>query len=415
MAYTYDNNSRLTAAGSASYGYDWVGNRTTPTGYTYNDADQLYSWPGQHQYTYLGTGSLEYQKDSSGTNVQKAYTYTAANLLESVTHAGVNDPSEMTWDADGNRISFTSSEDSGMTQFVYDTTAGIPAVIEEVLPSTSSVYYIREPNGALVARIAGEDTSYSHFDALGSTRLLTDSAGTVTDTFTYDAWGSLTSRTGSTPQPYMFVGQLGYYSHYQDDNLFDDPSDPDSGWQMLQLGVRFYDPGSGRFTQVDPLPQYRRSTYAYVKDNPCRYADPTGEAMGGDKQPYLPPNHTLDRHCSNLAELVYAACIEDGGDAVGCGRLALVAFVDCQHEFGDCPGVPLPPSRTAPPPPRTVPPPVTAPPVPPRPRLPAPPPFWSCIPDFDFGNGNTLCYLCFSSDEDGKAHASIKCFSEPRF
>lgn len=40
----------------------------------------------------------------------------------------------------------------------------------------------------------------------------------------------------------MFVGQLGCYTHYQDANL-----------DLLQLGVRFYDPESGRFTQVDPV------------------------------------------------------------------------------------------------------------------------------------------------------------------
>ena len=57
---------------------------------------------------------------------------------------------------------------------------------EEVTPS-GSVYYIREPNGALVARVAGGSARYYHFDALGSTRLLTDASGTVSDTYTYHA------------------------------------------------------------------------------------------------------------------------------------------------------------------------------------------------------------------------------------
>lgn len=83
--------------------------------------------------------------------------------------------------------------------YVYDTTAGIPAVIEE--NDGDPVYYVREPNGALIARVDGETTNYYHFDELGSTRFLTNGSETVTDTYTYDAWGKQTAHTGQTPQP----------------------------------------------------------------------------------------------------------------------------------------------------------------------------------------------------------------------
>ena len=43
-------------------------------------------------------------------------------------------------------------------EFVYDTTAGIPAVIAEVQPDDCVVYYIRDPGGSLIARVYGEDT-----------------------------------------------------------------------------------------------------------------------------------------------------------------------------------------------------------------------------------------------------------------
>lgn len=129
--------------------------------------------------------------------------YTPANLLSEAEHEDeLNTPSSsMTWDADANRASFTSSE-GGTWYFVYDTTAGIPAVVEEQHGETP-VYYIREPKGALIARVVGATldattTRYNHFDALGSTRKLTDGSGTVTDTHTYDAWGKQTASTGST-------------------------------------------------------------------------------------------------------------------------------------------------------------------------------------------------------------------------
>ncbi len=212
----------------------------------YNRADQLSRWPGQHQYGYLQTGSLQYQYDDATPRVlQKTFSYTDTNLLSSVVHTGIG-TSAMVWDADGNRVSFTSSQGTGTWQYVYDTTAGIPAVIGEIWPDTYWTGYIREPNGALIAAVSNPGVAptylYYHFDALGSTRLLTDGTGAVTDTYSYDAWGNVTAHTGTITQPYQYVGQLGYYSHYQDVNL-----------PLLQLGVRFYDPALGRFTQVDPL------------------------------------------------------------------------------------------------------------------------------------------------------------------
>jgi len=130
----------------------------------------------------------------------------------------------------------------------------------------------------LIARVVGSTldattTRYYHFDALGSTRFLTDGSGTVTDTYTYDAWGKQTAGTGSTAQPYRFVGQLGYYSHYQDTNLFDQ-----SGYQFLQLGVRMYDALLGRFTQVDRVKDMTRSTYLYCRADPLGFIDPSGMA-----------------------------------------------------------------------------------------------------------------------------------------
>ncbi|MBP6965046.1 MAG: RHS repeat-associated core domain-containing protein [Armatimonadetes bacterium] len=298
VSYTYDVNNRLVSESSSSFGYDWVGNRLNPPAdpspMVYDDTDKLVTWPGEHQYTYYPTGSLYQQKNSQGS-VQKTFTYTGAELLESVTHAGVNDPSEMEWDGDANRVSFTrSTTPIGTWYFVYDTTAGIPAVIEE--NDGDPVYYIREPNGALIARVDGATTNYYHFDALGSTRLLTNGSGTVTDTYTYDAWGKQTASTGPTAQPYRYVGQLGYYSHYQDENLFDQ-----SGYQFLQLGVRFYDALTGRFTQRDPAKD-GLNCFVHASDDPLGRVDPSGLACTAieravrDDALSLVPAPTLVRH-----------------------------------------------------------------------------------------------------------------------
>jgi RHS repeat-associated protein len=103
---------------------------------------------------------------------------------------------------------------------------------------------------------------------LGNTLFLTGDTGTVTDKYSYDAWGSVLSHTGSTQQPYQLGGRFGYYTHYQDAGLA----------PLVQVGIRLYDPSMGRFLQPDI---YARddgaSAYAYVGDEPTSNVDPSGK------------------------------------------------------------------------------------------------------------------------------------------
>ena len=218
-----------------------------------------------------------YQYDSAGNLVTltgagtASYSYTPAGLLNTATYSissgSGNHTLTNTWDADSNRVGMTA--DGQSYSFVYDVTAGIPAVVAE--SSGSGVtYYIREPNGSLIARCDSiNGMRYYHFDQLGSTRALTDSTGAVTDKYDYDAYGAVLwheRHTSSVDQPYQYVGQLGYYTHYQE---------PDFG--LLQLGVRFYDAQTGRFTQRDKARGAPEAAYVYVVDNSTTYVDPSGK------------------------------------------------------------------------------------------------------------------------------------------
>jgi len=244
-------------------------------------------WPGRHGrwngstlvpgYVYDNAGNLTAVKDVYGSTTLASYNYTDAGLLNQAQYG--YDPATQTWrtltntwDADSNRIGMNANGTA--YAFVYDTTAGIPAVIEEHT-ETNTVYYIREPGGELIARVhPTEGIRYYHFDELGSTRLLTNSNGDITDRYAYDAYGSLLSRdryTGSVDQPYQYVGQLGYYTHWMEPEF-----------TLLQLGVRFYDAEAGRFTSRDPLgDEDALSEYNYVSDSPFVAVDPTGLAKVG--------------------------------------------------------------------------------------------------------------------------------------
>ena len=174
-------------------------------------------------------------------------------------------------------------------EFIYDPTASVPAVLKEQITTSSykqGMDYYREPDGTLIFRseerkqtgppppgpqspLVGLRTrvwKFYRFDGLDSTRLLTDGSGAVTDSYAYDAWGNITGHTGTTSQPYQFVGQLGYYTHYQI---------PSFG--LIELGVRFYDPEVGRFTQRDAIHTDTVSEYLYVKNMPTVGMDPSGK------------------------------------------------------------------------------------------------------------------------------------------
>jgi len=77
-------------------------------------------------------------------------------------------------------------------------------------------------------------TSYYHYDGQLSTRQLTDGSQTVTDTYTYDAFGNLLNRSGATENDYLYTGEQ---------------YDPNIGFYYLR--ARYYNQAIGRFLTMD--------------------------------------------------------------------------------------------------------------------------------------------------------------------
>src|SRR5579872_1647660 len=125
--------------------------------------------------------------------------------------------------------------------------------------NTINVVYTNEPQryGNLVSSRISGTTSYHHFDAIGSTRQLTNAAGSTTDTMIYDVWGASVVRTGGTGVHLLWVGQIGYYY--------------DSECALTWIQKRAYSPVIARWTCRDPL-----SLDSYVNNYPVTYADPSG-------------------------------------------------------------------------------------------------------------------------------------------
>jgi RHS repeat-associated protein len=113
--------------------------------------------------------------------------------------------------------------------------------------------------------ICGSDNFY-HYDGQLSTRQLTDASAQVTDKYTYDAFGLLLNRSGSTENDYLYTGEQ---------------YDPNVGFYYLR--ARYYNPANGRFLTMDTWPGMRFEPlslhkYLYCESGPVGKWDPSGFA-----------------------------------------------------------------------------------------------------------------------------------------
>ena len=125
------------------------------------------------------------------------------------------------------------------TNFVWDSVSD--CVLSELDGNNAvQAVYTNEPQqyGGVLSQRRGTTTSTLHADALGTTRALTDSTQTTTDTYLYDAWGNHVASTGSTVNPFRWVGRYGYYQ--------------DSSTGLVYVRARMYQPTVARWCSVDP-------------------------------------------------------------------------------------------------------------------------------------------------------------------
>jgi RHS repeat-associated protein len=180
---------------------------------------------------------------------------------------------DLAYDADGHLVQARVTPATGpasVTNFLVDPTGPLAQVVVETdAGGAVRAHYVRGDDLLAVMRPdaggpAGWSTRFYHADALGSVRLLSSESGAVTDTYDYTAFGELTARAGSDPQPYAFAGE---------------PLDPTTGFQYHR--ARWMDPRVGRFTGMDPFPGIPSDPsslhkYAYARANPANVVDPTG-------------------------------------------------------------------------------------------------------------------------------------------
>jgi RHS repeat-associated protein len=241
-----------------SYAYDSSGRLSSKTGLgalTYLDSNHV------HAVTHIG-GVQKYWHDPNGNQVTRivggnTYTlvYDAENRLASVTGGGTT--ATFTYNGDGQRVK----------SVVGATTTVFIGNYYELSGSTTRKYYYA--GNVRVALREGSNLYYLAGDHLGSTSLSYLSSGTSTQWQRYKPWGE--NRSGTLPTKYHFTGQ------YHESSV-------GGGTEGLYYyGSRWLDPSIMRWTSPDSIipdssDPIAFDRYAYSRNNPVRYTDPSGHS-----------------------------------------------------------------------------------------------------------------------------------------
>ncbi len=190
-----------------------------------------------------------------------SYTWDFENRLTGVTLPGSGGTVAFKYDPFGRRIYKSSS--AGTSVFAYDG----DNLIEET--NSAGAVVARYSDGLNIdeslAMLRSAATSYYHADGLGSVTSLSNAAGALAQTYTFDSFGKQTASSGSLTNSFQYTAR---------------ESDTETG--LYYYRARYYDPNPGRFLIEDPI-QFRAGTnfYSYVHNHPLDLRDPTGRTAWG--------------------------------------------------------------------------------------------------------------------------------------
>jgi RHS repeat-associated protein len=202
--------------------------------------------------TYDHAGQLQTLTPASGTATDYGFDGVGNRTTVSTTAAG---SASYSYSGDGLRAASTDVD--GSHAFAWDTlTASLPLLLTD---GTDDYVYGPNHKDFEQDNIADDTTAFLHQDRAGSTRLITDNAGAVVGTTSYDPYGTLARRTGTA------ASQFGYDGEY---------TDPTG---LIYLRARYYDPATGQFLTVDPLEPLTHESYGYAGGDPINRVDPSGE------------------------------------------------------------------------------------------------------------------------------------------
>jgi RHS repeat-associated protein len=177
-------------------------------------------------------------------------------MLTFVGHFRLSTTFSFKYDPFGRRIYKSSS--AGTSVFAYDE----DNVVEETNAGGTAV--ARYSQGLNVdeplAMLRSSTTSYYQTDGLNSVTSLSNGAGALAQSYTFDSFGNRTASSGSLTNPFQYTSR---------------ESDSETGLYFYR--ARYFDPQAGRFLSEDPV-RFKGGVnfYAYVHNDPTLFVDPSG-------------------------------------------------------------------------------------------------------------------------------------------
>src|SRR5438105_6967148 len=160
------------------------------------------------------------------------------------------------YDPFGRRIQ--KSGPGGMVNYLYD-----GANLLEEIDNSGNVlakYTQGKEIDEALAELRSSTTSYYEADGLGTITSLSNSAGALANTYTYDSYGKLTASTGTLANPFQYTGR-----------------EFDSETAAYYYRARYFDQNTGRFLSEDPIRWFGGlNFFAYVDNDPTTSSDPSG-------------------------------------------------------------------------------------------------------------------------------------------
>ncbi len=260
MCYTYDNLSRVTSRviksladngviSTENYTYDAAGNMT-------DAPNSCFQYDTNNRLVVFNGNSVSYDLDGNMLNDGVCdYTYDSANRLKSFGGHTYTYTS-----ADIRIRNLCADED---TTYTYDTNSKLSKLLTKTTNGTVTKYVYGR--GLIGEEVSGAFKTY-HFDCRGSTVAITGANGNITDTFAYDTYGNLVSRTGTSKVIFLYNGRDGVVA---DDN------------GLYYMRARYYSPEMRRFVNADIVAgqisnAVTMNRFAYANGNPVSFVDPFG-------------------------------------------------------------------------------------------------------------------------------------------
>ena len=296
MCYTYDSLNRVTARtvknattnaviSTEPFNYDTAGNVT-------DAPDSCFAYDTNNRLVVFNGNSVSYDMDGNMlNNGVKSFTYDSANQLITA------DGHTYTYNAESVRIRNLCAEED--TTYTYDTNCKLSRLLTKTSGNVVTKYVYGR---GLIGEEVGNVFKTYHFDFRGSTIAITDASGNITDTFAYDTYGKLISRTGTSNVIFGYNGRDGVVT---DDN------------ELIYMRARYYSPDMKRFVNADILAgsifnAITLNRFAYADDDPVSKIDPFGLRSRSSRRSIAPrPKSILpqifDRYVKKVAKQVTVA------------------------------------------------------------------------------------------------------------